>query len=108
MSLRYFAITGQRAAAIHPGLFLHPSRAFTLDERLRGVRNMMTRRILSCLVHLTLFGSIADGAPLRIDLNPDNGRKDVMTVGWQNWQIKEAPSVTQSFGGVNVTLKAGT
>ena len=69
---------------------------------------MMTRRILSCLVHLTLFGSIADGAPLRIDLNPDNGRKDVMTVGWQNWQIKEAPSVTQSFGGVNVTLMDGS
>lgn len=45
--------------------------------------------------------------PLRVDLNPANGRGDILTRGWENWAI-EGPSPSRTFGALTVTLKAPT
>jgi hypothetical protein len=48
-------------------------------------------------------------AALRVDLSPDNGRKDVLTPGIENWTLKDAPSASQTFAdGIAVTLRAGS
>lgn len=43
--------------------------------------------------------------PLRVDINSE-GRADMRTVGWHNWQ-PSGGNMSQSFGGVTVTLRAG-
>jgi len=43
--------------------------------------------------------------PLRVDLNPANGRGDILTRGWDNWAV-EGPSPSRNFGTLTVTLKA--
>src|SRR5687768_12886909 len=45
---------------------------------------------LGCLLVglLTSSAAVRGAAPLlRVDLNPDNGRKDVLTRGWEDWRI---------------------
>src|SRR3954469_1684709 len=56
-----------------------------------------------------LFARTAPAAPLRVDISPDNGRKDVLTPDVENWLVKDAETVSATFaGGVKVTLrKAG-
>jgi len=44
-------------------------------------------------------------APLRVDINSE-GRADMRTVGWDNWQ-RSGGDMSQSFGDVTVTLRAG-
>jgi hypothetical protein len=45
------------------------------------------------------------GRPLRVDLNPANGRADVLTPGWETWAFEPA-SPSRSFGPVTVTLQS--
>jgi hypothetical protein len=50
----------------------------------------------------------AQAGPIRVDINPDNGRRDMQTPGWHNWAIKDSPSVSTTVDGVKVTIrKAG-
>ncbi len=45
--------------------------------------------------------------PLRVDLNPDNGRGDVLTRESENWPVSgQTPSRT--FGGVTVTFRSSS
>ena len=41
-----------------------------------------------CIVALILC-SAAHAAPIRVDISPDNGRKDVLAADWENWLIKD-------------------
>ena len=47
----------------------------------------------------------SDATPLRVDINAD-GRADMRTIGWENWQ-PSGEIMSQSFGDVTVTLRAG-
>ena len=58
------------------------------------------------LTAVSLLATVPAGAtPLRIDINSE-GRADMRTVGWENWQ-PSGGNMSQSFGGVIVTLRAG-
>ncbi|MGI9176869.1 MAG: hypothetical protein ACR2IT_03320 [Pirellulales bacterium] len=52
----------------------------------------------------------ASAAPLRIELNGDNGRNDVRTRDWTDWRIPmgqaQATTVSGTFGDVRLTLRA--
>ncbi|MBI3878142.1 MAG: T9SS C-terminal target domain-containing protein [Verrucomicrobia bacterium] len=49
--------------------------------------------------------SFAGAAELRVDLNPPDPRKDVLTPHWENWSWTDAKSASQKFGDVTVTLR---
>ena len=48
----------------------------------------------------------ASAARLRVDINSEN-RADMCTVGWENWR-PSGGDMSQSFGDVTVTLRAGS
>ena len=50
--------------------------------------------------------SAAIAAPLRVELNGDNGRNDVRTRGWADWRIPNGQAVSGTFGDVQLTLRA--
>ena len=64
---------------------------------------MMLRRAL--LVALVFAAPAAFASP-RVDLNPDNDRKDVLSAGCENWRVPDGPSVVRKFRDVTVTLRA--
>jgi hypothetical protein len=76
-------------------------------------KRMMKSRLWWRIVPLLI---VAAGVPtsawaeIRVDLNPDNGRSDVLTREWENWPVRDgAASQSRQFGGVTVTLrKAGS
>ncbi len=43
---------------------------------------------------------------LKVDLNPPDGRADLLTPHWENWAWHEGKSGTQTFGPVTVTFRA--
>ncbi len=45
-------------------------------------------------------------AELRVDLNPADGRKDLLTPHWDNWAWREGKSGAQTYGTVTVTFRA--
>jgi len=55
---------------------------------------------------LILAWNQAAAAETRVDLNIDQGRKDILTPGWENWAWKGGRSGTARFGEVSVTLRA--
>jgi hypothetical protein len=59
-----------------------------------------------CLVAAT----VVRAAPLRVELNGDNGRNDVRTRGWTDWRIPmsqaNATTASGTFGDVRLTLRA--
>lgn len=55
---------------------------------------------------LGLF-AVTSAAGIKVDINPDNNRKDVLTPGWQDWRVKEGvPSATAEFDGIKATLRS--
>ena len=46
--------------------------------------------------------------PIKVDLNPSDNRKDLLTPHWENWALHEAATQSHTFGGVTVTLRAAT
>jgi len=62
--------------------------------------------VVVCLV----VGTQVRGAPLRVELNGDNGRNDVRTRGWSDWRIPmrqaSATAASGTFGDVRLTLRA--
>ncbi len=42
---------------------------------------------------------------LRVDIGPDNDRKDILTPGWENWKIAPAKSASKSFGAITIILR---
>jgi hypothetical protein len=64
-----------------------------------------TSVVTLCICALLHITSSAFSEPLRVDISPDNGRKDVLTPEWQNWLMKDAPSVSAKYGNVTVTFR---
>jgi hypothetical protein len=58
------------------------------------------------IVFCLLFASATGAAELKVDLNPSDARKDILTPHWDNWAWHEGQSGTQTFGTVTVTLRA--
>jgi len=59
---------------------------------------------------LSLFGFllvplVAD-AGVRVDINQDNGRGDVLAPGWTSWRVQEKDTTSATFGNVTATLRA--
>jgi hypothetical protein len=72
---------------------------------------MSTSVVRAGVVHTTAaalvaIASAAGAAPLRVELNGDNGRNDVRTRGWTDWRIPNGPAVSGTFGDVQMTLRA--
>jgi hypothetical protein len=44
-------------------------------------------------------------AALRVDVNLNEDRKDILTRGWENWQVVDGQLATRQFGEVTVTLR---
>ena len=66
----------------------------------------MSRNIVAIILVLIAGLTVPLGAiPLRVDIN-SQARSDMRTEGWENWQPKE-DALSQSFGDVTVTLRAG-
>lgn len=59
------------------------------------------------LFALLVSDAVAPRSPLRVDLNPPNGRADVRTRGWENWAV-QGPSPSRTFGALTVTLRSGS
>ena len=55
---------------------------------------------------LTLAAAAAPAAELKVDLNPPDSRKDLLTPHWENWAWHEGQSGSQTFGTVTVTFRA--
>ncbi len=54
------------------------------------------------------FGAVIKAAELKVDLNPPETRKDILTPHWENWAWHEGKSGSQTFGDVTVTFRAAT
>jgi len=52
------------------------------------------------------FAAAAAAGELRVDLNPPDARKDILTPNWENWAWHEGNAGTQTFGAVTVTFRA--
>src|ERR1017187_8862279 len=59
--------------------------------------------IICILLTLDASGPAAD---LKVDLNPPDSRKDLLTPHWENWAWHEGQSGSQTFGAVTVTFRA--
>ncbi|HEY1719302.1 MAG TPA: thrombospondin type 3 repeat-containing protein [Verrucomicrobiae bacterium] len=68
---------------------------------------MRSANFLSIFV-ATFFAVTAVAAELKVDLNPPDNRKDLLTPHWENWAWREGNSGLQTFGGVTVTFRAAT
>jgi hypothetical protein len=65
----------------------------------------MLKVLVAMIAAIGLVVGTGRAAPLRVDLNPNNGRGDVITPRWENWPFDPArPSRT--FAGVAVTLRS--
>jgi hypothetical protein len=56
------------------------------------------------IVSLLLCCPACLASGIRVDLSPDNGRKDILTRGWENWVIKDGPPATKKLGNITVTI----
>jgi hypothetical protein len=61
-------------------------------------------RLVVCLMAATVSGVHAQ--ELKVDLNPPENRKDILTPHWENWAWHEGNSGSQTFGNVTVTFRA--
>ena len=62
-------------------------------------------RLLTLLVaSMTSLAAIA--APLSVELNGDNGRRDVLTRGWLDWRVADGPSATTTVDGLKLALRS--
>ena len=57
-----------------------------------------------CLATTLSHAAAPTSQPLRVDINSE-GRRDMRTVGWHNWQPTDG-SMRQSFGDITVSLRA--
>ena len=55
-----------------------------------------------------LSAFVAAAAELKVDLNPPDTRKDILTPHWENWAWHEGASGSQTFGNISVTFRVAT
>ena len=46
------------------------------------------------------------GSGLRVDINPDNDRRDVLTSGWADWRVGDGVGKPLELGGVKVSFRS--
>jgi len=73
-------------------------------SRSRGRAGFFLRSLLLAALGSTL--ALLAGAELRVDLNPANGRKDVLMPHWENWNWSDTSEGSRTFGEVTVTFRA--
>ena len=61
---------------------------------------------VTILCVLLALGAIVHADGLKVDLNPPETRKDILTPHWENWAWHEGKSGSQTFGDVTVTFRA--
>jgi hypothetical protein len=54
----------------------------------------------------SLTVTVAAAAPLRVELNGDNGRRDVLTRGWTDWRVPDGEAATTTIGDLTFRLRA--
>ena len=57
------------------------------------------------LCALLAFAATSRAAELKVDLNPPDTRKDILTPHWENWAWHEGNSGSRTFGDVTVTFR---
>lgn len=60
---------------------------------------------------LLLLAPLAAGLraeTIKVDLNPPDGRKDLLTPHWSNWAWRESNAGSQQFGNITITFRAAT
>jgi hypothetical protein len=64
-------------------------------------------RLRGSIIALLLLSTAASlAAPrIRVAISPDNGRKDVLTPGWESWRVGKAKDATKTVGDVTFTLR---
>ena len=60
----------------------------------------------AAIVAIAVASTASAAAPLRVELNGDNGRNDVRTPHWTDWRIPNGPATSGTFGDVRLTLRA--
>jgi hypothetical protein len=62
---------------------------------------------LACVGSLVPSLAHGGGAALRVDINPDNGRRDVLTSGWTDWRVGDGVGKRLELGGgVKVSFRS--
>ena len=64
------------------------------------------KSIAGIICTILAFGAVVQAAGLKVDLNPPDTRKDILTPHWENWAWHEGKSGAQTFGEVTVTFRA--
>lgn len=59
----------------------------------------------SSLLWPVLAAAGVESSPLPVDVNPDNGRKDVLTNGWDDWRLGERAHAPFRHGNVTVSFR---
>lgn len=67
---------------------------------------MLYRQIAAFGIVVFLSLPLNAHAGVRVDINQDNGRGDVLAPGWTSWRVQEKESATARFGDVTITLRA--
>jgi hypothetical protein len=62
--------------------------------------------LLKAVVVLLLAATAARADALKVDLNPPDSRKDIITPHWENWAWHEGKSGAQTYGAVTVAFRA--
>jgi hypothetical protein len=68
----------------------------------------MQRRWLSLVAAVAcsiLVPAVRGAAALRVDINPDNGRRDVLTKGWADWRLGGSATTPITVGGVKIAFR---
>src|SRR6476661_813562 len=65
-------------------------------------------RFIVTITAVLMLAPLSRAAGPRVDLNQDVGRGDVVSPGWENWRVPARTTASATFGGVTVTLRAGT
>lgn len=63
-------------------------------------------RFLATLAAGLLLAPFARADGVRVDVNPDMPRGDILSPQWANWKVPDGVSATATFGGVTFTLRA--
>src|SRR5581483_10654979 len=64
------------------------------------------KRIAHPMLLSLCMAAIAHADGIKVDLNPPDNRKDLLTPHWENWPWHEGKADSHNFGNVTVTLQA--
>src|SRR5262245_19510907 len=59
----------------------------------------------ACTVSAMVVGAVFAGQPIRVDISPDNGRRDHLTAEWNNWMIAPEREAAATFDGIKFAIR---